>query len=99
MIEETVQVSVTARRVFITDVDDEVYSDEKYYNEIDPGEAFSCLEGNIEHFPENYKEGGKIKRYGLCRWHLGVSKCKNCSRTLIGLGTIRVHRKICRAPF
>ena len=98
VIEETVQVSATAGQVIITDVDDEICSDEKYYDEIDPGEAFSCLECNIEHFPENYEEGGKVKRYGLCRWHLGVSKCKNCSRTLIGLGTIRVHRTICRAP-
>ena len=101
VIDDTVQVSapvVENGQLFLTEIDDEVCSDEEYYEEIDPGEAFTCFECNIQHYPENYVEGGKVEKYGLCRWHLGVSKCKKCAKNLIGLATIRAHRQICRAP-
>jgi hypothetical protein len=84
--------------LFLTAVNDELCDDEQYYDVIDPGTAFTCLQCNIEHFPANYEEGDKVKKYVLCRWHLGVSKCSNCAKNLIGLGTIKVHRQICRAP-
>ena len=84
--------------LFVTDVDDEICSDEEYYMEIDPGEAFTCFQCKMEHYPDDHVEGVKVKMYGLCRWQLGVSRCKNCAKNLIGLGTIRVHRQICRAP-
>ena len=84
--------------LLITDVDDEICSDEEYYEEIDPASAFTCLQCKIEHYPENFVEGSKVLFYGLCRWHLGVYKCKNCSKNLIGLGKIRDHRRICHAP-
>jgi hypothetical protein len=97
---ETVSTSVeTESGLFVTDIDDEICDDEQYYEEIDPGEAFTCFQCKMEHFPEHHvDEGQKVKMYGLCRWHLGVSRCKNCSKNLIGLGTIRVHRQLCRAP-
>ena len=66
--------------------------------EIDLGSPFTCLQCKMEHYPENFVEGDKVLFYGLCRWHLGVYKCKNCSQNLIGIGKIRDHRKICRAP-
>ena len=82
-----------------TEIDDEICSDEEYYDEIDPGAAaFTCLQCKIEHFPGNFVEGEKVLFYGLCRWHLGVYRCNNCSKNIIGLGNIRVHRQICRAP-
>ena len=99
--EDTETVSkVKETELFVTDVDDEICSDEEYYQEIDPSEAFTCFQCKMEHYPDNhvYSEGEKVKMYGLCRWHLGVSRCKNCAKNLIGLGTIRVHRQICRAP-
>ena len=97
---ETVSTSVeTESGLFVTDIDDEICDDEQYYEEIYPGEAFTCFQCKMEHFPEHHvDEGQKVKMYGLCRWHLGVSRCKNCSKNLIGLGTIRVHRQLCRAP-
>ena len=84
--------------LLITDVDDEICSDEEYYEEIDPGSAFTCLQCQIEHYPENFVEGSKVLFYGLCRWHLGVYKCKNCLKNLIGLSKIRDHRQIWSAP-
>ena len=97
---ETVSTSVeTESGLFVTDIDDEICDDEQYYEELDPGEAFTCFQCKIEHYPDNYvNEGQKLKMYGLCRWHLGVLRCKNCSKNLIGLGTVRVHRQLCRAP-
>ena len=91
VIDNTVQVSAPAvenGQLFLTEIDDEVCSDEEYYEEIDPGEAFTCFQCNIEHFPANYVESGKVKKYGLCRWHLGVSKCKKCAKNFFGLGYI-----------
>ena len=95
---ETVS-TVTENGLFVTDVDDEICSDEEYYKEIDPGEAFTCFQCKMEHYPDNqvYSAGEKVKMYGLCRWHLGVSRCKNCTKNLIGIGTIRVHQQICLA--
>ena len=29
--------------LFVTDVDDEICSNEEYFKEIDPGEAFTCF--------------------------------------------------------
>ena len=84
--------------LFITDVVDEICSDEEFYEEIDPGSAFTCLQCKMEHYPENFVEGDKVLFYGLCRWHLGVYKCKNCAKNLIGIGKIRDHRRICRTP-
>ena len=84
--------------LFVTDIDDEVCSDEEYYDEIDAKSAFTCLQCKIEYFPEHFVKGEKVLFYGLCRWHLGVSKCKNCSVNMVGLGKIRAHRQICRAP-
>ena len=84
--------------LFITTVDDELCSDEEYYDEIDPGTAFTCMQCMMEHYPVKYVKGDIVKKYVLCRWHLGVSKCGNCAKNLIGLGTIRVHRQLCRAP-
>ena len=85
--------------LLLTSVDDEFCEDEEYYDEIDPTEAaFTCFQCDIEHFPANYVDGDRIKKYGLCRWHLGVSKCRNCAKNIIGLGIIRAHRQICRAP-
>jgi hypothetical protein len=45
VIEGTVEVSTTVVEsgLFITDIDDEICSDEEYYEEIDPGEAFTCF--------------------------------------------------------
>ena len=82
----------------MTDVDDEICTDEEYYDEIDTDVALTCFQCKIEHFPANYVEGDKVLKYGLCRWHLGVYKCKNCSKNIIGLAAIRAHRRICRAP-
>ena len=71
--------------------------DEKFYEEIDGKTAFSCLQCHLEYFPANYVPGNKIAKYCLCRWHLGVTRCKKCNKDLCGLGTIRVHRKTCLA--
>ena len=103
LVEVTEEVATTIDKdlkspLLITDVDDEICSDEEYYKEIDPGSVFTCLQFKIEHYPENFVEGSKVLFYGLCRWHLGVYKCKNCLKNLIGLSKIRDHRKICRAP-
>ena len=62
------------------------------YIEIDAKSAFTCLQCKIEYFPENFVEGEKVLFYGLCRWHLGVWKCRNCSINLVGLGKIRAHK-------
>ena len=70
VIEDTVRVTSTA--VFSTDVYDGVCSDEEYYEEIDPCEAFTCLECNIEHHPDNHVEGQKLKKYGPCRLGRGI---------------------------
>ena len=91
------EVSSHQGSLFITDVDDEICEDEKYYEEIDPGTAIKCLNCKIEHFPDNYVEGDKVNLYAVCRWHLGVSRCGNCSKNLIDLGVIRDHRRLCRA--
>ena len=77
--------------LFITDVDDEICDDENYYNEIDPGTAFTCLQCNMEYFPASYTDGDKVNKWAVCRWHLGVSKCVNCGR-------IRDHRRLCLVP-
>ena len=79
-------------------LDDEVCTDEEYYDEIDSKIAFTCIQCHIEHFPASYVPGDKVAKYGLCRWHLGVTQCKKCDRKIIGLGTIRLHRQTCHAP-
>ena len=84
--------------LFITDIDDEICDDEKYYDVIDPGISFTCLVCKIVHFPANYVKGDKVNLYAVCRWHLGLSRCWNCAKNLIGLGVIRDHRRPCRAP-
>ena len=97
---EEVIISDTVQKqpLYVTEIDDEICSDEEYYDEIDAKSAFTCLQCKIEYFPENFVEGEKVLFYGLCRWHLGVWKCRNCSINLVGLGKIRAHRQICRAP-
>ena len=80
------------------EVNDEFCDDEKFYEEIAGKTAFSCLQCHLEYFPANYVPGNKIAKYCLCRWHLGVTRCKKCNKDLCGLGTIRVHRKTCLAP-
>ena len=94
----TEEASATRGPLFITDIDDEFCEDEEFFDEIDPEIAMTCLVCNAEHFPANYKPGDKVNKYAVCRWHLGVSKCVNCGKNLIGLGVIRDHRKLCRAP-
>ena len=84
--------------LLITSVEDEFCEDEKYYDEIDPNVAFNCFQCKMEHFPANHVDGDRVPTYGLCCWHLGVSKCRNCAKNIIGLGVIRAHRQICRAP-
>ena len=79
-------------------IDDELCPDEEFYEEIDANIAFTCIQCHIEHFPASYVPGDRIAKYGLCRWHLGVSQCKKCDRKIVGLGTIRVHRQTCHAP-
>ena len=102
VVEVTEEVASTTKAgkspLLITDIHDEICSDEEFYEEIDPSSAFTCLQCKMEHYPENFVEGDKVLFYGLCRWHLGVYKCKNCSKNLIGIGKIRDHRRICRAP-
>ena len=77
------------------EVDDEVCDDEQYYEVVDPDVAFTCLQCNLEHFPVMYKDGDIVKKWALCRWHLGVSKCRKCGITLTGMDRIRAHRQIC----
>ena len=84
--------------LLITSVEDEFCEDEKYYDEIDPNVAFNCFQCKMEHFPANHVDGDRVPTYGLCCWHLGVSKCRNCAKNIIGLGVIRAHRQICHAP-
>ena len=55
--------------LFVTDIDDEVCSDEECYNEIDAKSAFACLQCKIEYFTENFVEGEKVF-YGL--WFVGM---------------------------
>ena len=79
-------------------VDDEFCSDELYYPVSDGKTALTCFQCDIKYFPDNYVEGDEIVRHILCRRHLGVSKCEKCGKSMIGLGTIRVHRQTCQAP-
>ena len=60
--------------MFLTEVDDEICTDEEYYAEIDTDVALTCFQCKIEHFPDNYVEGDPVLKYGLCRWHLRVYK-------------------------
>ena len=86
------------KSLYVTEIDDEICDDEEYFDAIDPGTAMSCLVCNVEHFPANYVKGDKVNTYAVCRWHLGISKCVNCRKNLVGLGVIRDHRRLCRAP-
>ena len=87
---------VAANPLFLpVEVDDEVCDDEKYYDVVDPDIAFTCLQCNLGHFPAKYKDGDTVKKWALCRWHLGVRKCRNCGITLIGMDRIKAHRQIC----
>ena len=86
------------KSLYVTDIDDEICDDEEYFDAIDLGTAMSCLVCNVEHFPANYVKGDKVNMYAVCRWHLGISKCVNCRKNLVGLGVIRDHRRLCRAP-
>ena len=75
--EDTEEVTIAKGQkgsLFVTDVDDEICTDEEYYDEIDTDVALTCFQCKIEHFPANYVEGDKVLKYGLCRWHLGVYK-------------------------
>ena len=69
-----------------------------YYDTIDKGTAMTCLICKVEHFPVNYVKGDKVDTYAVCRWHLGISRCVNCGKNLVGLGVIRDHRRLCRVP-
>ena len=62
---------------------------------VDPDIAFTCLQCKLRHFPASYKDGDTVEKWALCRWHLGVSQCRKCGNTLIGMRQIRAHRQIC----
>ena len=95
-IEEVVAGKDTAKQLFLpVEVDDEVCDDEMYYEVVDPDIAFTCLQCNLGYFPAKYKEGDTVKKWGICRWHLGVSKCGKCGKTFVGMDRIRAHRQIC----
>ena len=71
--EDTEEVTIAKGQkgsLFVTDVDDEICTDEEYYDEIDTDVALTCFQCKIEHFPANYVEGDKVLKYGLCMWHL-----------------------------
>ena len=74
---------------------DNICDDEQYYDVVDPAIAFTCLQCKLEHFPVNYKDGDTVKKWAICRWHLGVSKCRKCGKKLIGMDRIRTHRQVC----
>ena len=94
--EQVVAEEVSNNQLFLpVEVDDEFCDDENYYDVVDPDIAFTCLQCNFGHFPPKYKDGDTVKKWAICRWHLGVSKCRKCGRTLIGMDQIRAHRQIC----
>ena len=48
--EEAAEHQEYQQSLFITDIDDEICDDERYYDEIDPETAFTCLQCNMEYF-------------------------------------------------
>ena len=79
-------------------VHDEICSDTVYNNEVvdSTGKiAFRCHQCRMLYLPVSYKDGNKIEDYEICRSHIGVTKCENCARVLVGLTKIRCHRQVC----
>ena len=92
---EVAEVVTRSPLLLPVEVRDEVCDDEQYYDVVDPAIAFTCLQCKLEHFPVNYKDGDTVKKWSICIWHLGVSKCRKCGKKLIGMDQIRAHRQIC----
>ena len=84
--------------LFLTAIDDKFCDDEEYYDVVDPNTAINYLQCKMDYFPVNYIDGDEVNKYAVCRWHLGVSKCRNCEKNFVGLDKILAHRQICRSP-
>ena len=92
---EVAEEVATSALLLPVEVCDEICDDLEYYEVVDPAIAFTCLQCNLEHFPVKFKNGDTVKKWAICRWHLGVSKCRKCGKKLIGMDQIRAHRQIC----
>jgi hypothetical protein len=78
-------------------VHDEICSDTMYNNEEvgNNGKTAFSHQCRMLFIPVSYKEGNMIENYNLCRRHIGVIKCENCNKVLVGLAKIRCHRHVC----